>query len=344
MGEIAYSLVDIAKAIGAEIHGDDTGIIHSIAPIQTAHSGQLSFLANSKYRKFLTTTKASAVIVSADDLTDCPTTALVMRQPYLGFAKAARLFVRQSGQMGGIHPSAIIADGCHIHETAVISANVVLESGVVVGKNSVIGPACVIGSGTTIGEHTVLQANVSIYYDSVIGDHVIIHSGAVIGSDGFGLAKDEGEWIKIPQLGRVVIQNHVEIGANTTIDRGALDDTIIEQGVKLDNQIQIGHNVRVGENTAIAACTGVSGSATIGKHCMIAGMVGFAGHVSTVDHVVITGMTVVSKNVNEPGVYSSGTGIEPHQRWRKNAVRFRQLDEMSKRLKGVEDELEKLRE
>ncbi len=342
MGEIAYPLADIAQAIGAEVHGEQASLIHGIAPIQTAGSGQISFLAHSKYRKFLSKTKASAVILTAEDVTDCPTTALVMKQPYLGFAKAAQLFVRPASQTSGIHPSAIIAEDCHVHESAVIAANVVLEPGVVIGKNSLIGPACVIGAGTTIGEHTTLHANVTVYHDIVIGDHVIIHSGTVIGSDGFGLAKEDKEWLKIPQLGRVVIKDYVEIGANTTIDRGALDDTVIEQGVKLDNQIQVGHNVRIGENTAIAACTGISGSTNIGKNCMIAGMVGFAGHVSTANNVIITGMTVVSKDIKQPGIYSSGTGIEPHQRWRKNAVRFRQLDEMNKRLKSIEQALTKL--
>lgn len=335
----SFKLSDIAKHIHADIKGNPDKAISGLAPLQSASQEQLAFLDNSKYRKFLQATKAGAVIIHPNEQEFCPVDALIVDKPYVAYAKVAQLFAYDANIAEGIHVSAVIGNNCKIASTAKIAANVVIADDVVIADNVTIHPGCVIGQGVTIGENTTLWANVTLYHGVKLGNEIIIHSGAVIGSDGFGMANQQGEWLKIPQLGTVIIHDKVEIGANTTIDRGALGDTIIGKGVKLDNQIQIGHNVEIGEHTAIAACSGVSGSTKIGKHCMISGMVGFTGHFEVTDNVVITGMTMVSKAINKPGIYSSGTAMEPHKKWLKNAVRFRQLDDMAKKINQLEQQL-----
>ena len=334
-----FHLGEIADKIGAQLHGDADCAINAIRPLQSAKAGDLSFLNNPKYQKFLSNTRASAVILSPEAQVHCRGHALVMDNPYVGYAKAATLFATTPLAEPGIHSSAVVADKCQIDPAAQICANAVIGLGVVIGARSIIGAGCVISDNVSIGEDTILYPNVTIYHQVRIGSRVVINSGAVIGADGFGIAKHEGQWLKIPQLGTVVLEDDVEIGANTTIDRGALDDTVIGRGVKLDNQIQVGHNVTIGENTAIAACSGISGSVDIGKNCMISGMVGFTGHFKVADNVMITGQTMVSKGIDKPGVYSSGTVMEPHASWKKNAVRFRQLDDLAKRINQLEKQL-----
>jgi UDP-3-O-[3-hydroxymyristoyl] glucosamine N-acyltransferase len=334
----SYSLSEIAQKIDAKIQGNADIQITGLAPLQMAKAGQIAFLDNAKYRKYLQETQASAVILNPKEANNCPTTALIVTNPYVAYAKIATLFGYKPAHKPGIHETAVIGTDCVIDKTASIGPYVVIGNHVHIGANTVIESRCSLGDYVAIGNHCLLWPNVTLYHGVKIHNGVILHSGAVVGSDGFGMANDQGKWLKIPQLGTVVIYDDVEIGANTTIDRGALGDTIIEKGVKLDNQIQIGHNVHIGEYTAMAACSGVSGSTKIGKHCLISGMVGFTGHFEVADNVVITGMTMVSKAIDKPGIYSSGTAMEPHQQWKKNAVRFRQLDEMAKRIAKLEQE------
>ncbi len=333
-------LSELATILGAELKGDPNKSITGIATLHQAQPEQVSFLANQRYLKHLGDTQAGAVIIARDYLDACPVDALIIDNPYLAYAKTANYFADLPEAITGIHPTASVADDCHIADSASIGAQCIIEPGAVIAEDAIIGPGSYIGHNVHVGKATRLWANVTVYHGVQIGERTVIHSGVVLGADGFGMAKDaEGNWLKIPQIGSVVVGDDVEIGANTTIDRGALGDTIIGRGVKLDNQIQVGHNVEIGEFTAIAACTGISGSVKIGKHCMISGMVGFTGHFEVADHVTITGATVVSKPLTKPGVYSSGTAIENHHTWRKNAVRFRQLDEMHRRIQQLEKQV-----
>jgi UDP-3-O-[3-hydroxymyristoyl] glucosamine N-acyltransferase len=337
MTQIEKTLGQLARYVGAQLLGDPQCVIKGLGSLQSAIPGQLSFLDNPVYRKFLPTTKASAVILSATDVSACPCNALVVDDPYFTYAKIAELFIDSGNQPVGIHPSAIIGNNCHIDPTAIISANVVIEDNSTIGANTMIAPGTVVGRNCSIGADCQIAANVTLYHNTQIGHRVIIHSGAVVGADGFGIAEKDGVWFKVPQLGRAIIHDDVEIGANTTIDRGALSDTVIEKGVKLDNQIQIGHNVHIGEHTAIAACTGVAGSTQIGKHCKIAGGVGINGHLEIADYSVITGMAMVTNSIKVPGIYSSGTGVMSNQEWKKNVARFRQLDRLFKRFSSAQE-------
>ncbi len=329
----------IADAIGAVVEGDRDCLISGVATLESASRGDITFLANSRYRKFLKSTKASAVIIAADDSSECPTNCLIVEEPYLGYARAATLLFPAEKPDAGIHPSASVSTDAVIDESAYIGARCVIESGVTVGANSVIGPGTVLKEGVVIGRECHLVANVTICHKSHLMNRILIHPGVVIGADGFGIAKDKDGWLKVPQLGIVRIADDVEIGANTTIDRGALGDTVIEKGVKLDNQIQIAHNVFIGAHTAIAACSGIAGSARIGKNCAIGGGVGILGHLEIVDNVHVTAMSLVTNSITKPGVYSSGTPLEESRPWRKNYVRMKQLDDMAHRISKLEKTL-----
>jgi UDP-3-O-[3-hydroxymyristoyl] glucosamine N-acyltransferase len=333
-----YSLAELARTIGAVLQGDPGCRIERVAPIDKAGPGAISFLASKKYLESLKATKASAVILPPDTLLSCPVNALVTDNPYLGYAKIAAL-LNPAELEPGIHLSAIISESSRIHSRVHIEANVVIQDNVVIAEGTRIGAGSVIGREVQIGQDCDIRARVTLCDRCVIGNKVTVQPGAVIGGDGFGFASDKGAWVKIPQLGRVIVGDGVEIGANTTIDRGALEDTIIEEGVILDNQIQIGHNTRIGAHTAIVACTGISGSTRIGKHCTIAGAVGIAGHIEIVDNVHITGMSMVTKSVMEPGLYSSGIPLQPNREWHRNAIRFRHLEEMAQKLKKLEKQL-----
>ncbi len=329
-------LGELANQVGALLEGDPECEIDSVSTLQSASHGQIAFLANSKYRRYLPGTKAGAVILKQEELAQCPTSALVSDNPYLTYARVASLLNPNSDASSGIDPSAMVADDCQLEEGVTVGPHAVIESGVRLGAGAVVGAGCVIGRQSEIGAGSRLYPNVSVYHGVKIGTNAIIHSGVVIGSDGFGMANDQGRWVKVPQLGGVVIGNDVEIGANTTIDRGALEDTVIEDGVKLDNQIQVAHNVRIGAHTAIAGCVGIAGSTQIGRRCQIGGGVGIVGHLTIADDVYVTAMSLVTGNINKPGLYSSGTPLEPNSAWQKNAVRFRQLDDMARRLKEIE--------
>ena len=325
-------LKDLAGYISADLHGDAECVITGIGTLQAAKSGQLAFLNNPTYRCYLSKTHAAAVVIAPKDLALCQTNALVVDDPYFAYAKLASLFSKKPVATPGIHPSVIIGKSCQIDPSVSIAANVVIGDEVSIGPRTVIGPGCVIGTDCHIGSDCMIDARVVLYDRTHMGDRVVIHSGAVIGSDGFGFVNKHDTWHGIPQLGGVCIQSDVQIGANTTIDRGAVDDTIIEEGVKIDNQVQVAHNVQIGEHTAIAACVGIAGSAKIGKYCRIGGGVAINGHVEIVDHTALTGTATVSKSIKIPGVYSSGTGLMPNQEWRKNAVRFRNLDKILRKI------------
>ena len=337
---MALTLGEIAKFLQAELVGDENIIIEGLATLTAAQPGQLSFLANLAYRDQLNTTQASAVIVHPKQLGDVQSAALVLSNPYLGYARVSALFETLPAATQTIHDSASVSSSAQLGEGVSIGANAVIEDNAVLAKGVIIGAGSVVGSNSRVGENSRIHQNVSIYHDVVVGKNAVIHSGVVIGSDGFGFAQDQGKWVKIHQIGGVLIGNDVEIGANSAIDRGALSDTCIGDGVKLDNFIQIAHNVEIGENTAIAAGSMVAGSTKIGAHCTLAGGVGVTGHLTLVDGTHVTAMSLVTKNVTEPGSYSSGTAMSKTADWRKSAARFRQLDDLSKRLKSVEKSIQ----
>ena len=333
---MGYTLRDIAEALGAQVHGDENCPIDQVATLADAGPGSISFLANRRYRPQLLKTRASAVILESEFLSACPVAALTMSNPYLGYAQVAALLAPELPVAVGIHPTAYISDTASVDASASIGPQAVVEDHAHVGARSLIGPGCVVETSVTIGDDCIVKANVTICHGVRIGDRVLVHPGVVIGADGFGIANDGGVWIKVPQLGAVVVADDVEIGANTTIDRGALADTIIEEGVKLDNLIQIGHNVRIGAHTAIAAGVAIGGSATIGKRCTIGGAAAIAGHLEIADDVHLTATSAVPNSIPEPGLYSSGMPVQDNRTWRKNIVRLRQLDEMARRLKNLE--------
>ena len=332
-----YTLSELADFLQVEVQGNAECTVGGLSTLQDAEPGTLSFLANPAYEKYLSDSKASAVILSPDMAKGFNGNALVMSNPYLGFAKVSRLFEAGDGEQVGIHPSAVVADSATVDSTAWVGPGVVVEDGVDVQARARILGGCFIGQNCQIGEDTILKANVTLCHGVAVGARGIIHSGAVLGSDGFGFAHAAGEWIKIAQLGGVIIGDDVEIGANTVIDRGALDNTVIHDGVKLDNLIQIAHNVEIGCNTAIAANVGISGSTKVGSGCTIAGGSGLAGHLTIADNVHIAGMAMITKSITKAGAWSSaGIGTMPVKDWRKNTVRFRQLDDMARRLRSLE--------
>lgn len=336
-----YSLVEIAEHIGASIvlksnNNPQDITITSTATLQAASEGQITFLANSKYVSQLASTQASAVIIDDKSVDSCTVDALVMSNPYLGYALVAQLLDTTPLPADSIHPSAVIDKTVIIGENVSIGANAVIESGVILGDFISIGPGCFIGKNVKIGTGTKLWANVSIYHNVILGDDCLVQSNTVIGSDGFGYAKNKDKWVKIPQVGSVIIGNNVEIGASTTIDRGAIDNTEIHDGVILDNQIQIAHNVIIGENTAIAGCTVVGGSTEIGKNNTIAGAIAINGHIKITDNCYFTGMSMVTKSILKPAVYSSGMPCQENKEWHKMNARIRKLDNMSKRITKLE--------
>jgi UDP-3-O-[3-hydroxymyristoyl] glucosamine N-acyltransferase len=332
----SYSLREIKERFGGEIAGDPATEVCSVATLEAATPESIAFLANARYLAQLKTTRAGAVILGeqAREATRIP--RIVSANPYAYFARVSGLLNPAPLARPGAHASAVIDPSASVAADAEIGPCVVIGARASIGAGCIIGAGCSIGEGASIGEASRLYANVTVYHECVIGSRVIVHSGAVIGADGFGIAMDEGRWVKVPQVGRVVIGNDVEIGANTTVDRGALDDTVIEEGVKLDNQIQIGHNVHIGAHTAIAACAGVAGSARIGRHCRIGGASGIAGHLTIADNVEISTYTLVTKSISQPGTYTGAYVFEPHREWRKNAVHLRHLAELADRVRVLE--------
>jgi UDP-3-O-[3-hydroxymyristoyl] glucosamine N-acyltransferase len=334
---MALTLGTLADEIGGTLqNGDPASEVASVATLQHAVAGDISFLANRGYRKFLDSTRATAVILAPEHLPNCPVAAIVTDNPYVAYARAAAILFPPAPGRRGAHPSAVIGDDCTIDASAWVGPHCIVENGATIEAGVQLAGGNYIGAGSVIGPGSRLAANVVICHGVVIGTRVTIAAGAVVGSDGFGLASDNGEWVPVPQLGSVRVGNDVDIGANTTIDRGALEDTVLENGVRLDNQIQVAHNVHIGAHTAIAGCVGISGSARIGKHCMIGGGAGIVGHLEITDNVVVTGMTMVTRSITEPGVYSSGVPAQDNDSWNRNYARFRQLDKLARKVHKLE--------
>ena len=321
-------LASVVASLGGELYGDGTLLVSGIAPLDMASSSQLSFLSHPKYQQQLLASKAACVIVGTDmqELAKARGACIVTDQPYLYFARLTQLWKRKSEALRpvGVHPTAVV------HSTAVVH------------PSASIGPLCVLEQGAHIGANTVLKSRVTVGENCIVGERCIVHSGVVIGADGFGFAPNAGAWEKIEQLGSVRIGNDVEIGANTCIDRGALQDTVIEDGVKLDNLIQIGHNVRVGKHTAMAGCVGVAGSATIGAHCTLGGGAIVLGHLSVADHVNISAATVVTRSIRKPGHYTGMFPLDENVAWEKNAAALKQLHSLRDRIRALEEQLKKM--
>lgn len=334
------SLGRLAHQFKLQLRGNPQHQIRGVATLASAGSDHLAFMANPLYRSQLKDTKAGVVVLSADDAEHFDGNVLIADDAYLAWAKLAAQFDRRSKISGGVHPSAVVDASAQIDDTAAIDAGVVVGERAVIGANVRIGAGSFIGADCHVGANSRLEPRVVLQSNVKLGQRVIIHPGAVIGADGFGLAFDgaAGQWIKVPQLGGVSIGDDSEVGANTTIDRGALEDTIIGCDVRLDNQIQIAHNVVVGDHTAMAGCSAVAGSARIGKYCMIAGGVGILGHLELCDRVTVTAMSLVTRSINKPGTYSSGTPLQDNAQWRRNAVRIRQLDDLARRVRRLEHE------
>ncbi len=340
MNTSTYTADEIAERFGLQVHGDGSVAVHGVATLAQAGPGQLSFLANPRYRAQLADSTAAIVVLRADDAEAAPGTALIARDPYVAFAKIAALFDVAPLRPPGIHPSASIDPSAQVAASAHIGAFVSIGARSVVGEGCVIGPGCVIGEDCQVGAGSELIARVTLVTRVRLGQRVRVHPGAVLGADGFGLAMDAGRWIKVPQLGGVRIGDDCEIGANTCVDRGALEDTTLEEDVRLDNLVQVAHNVHIGAHSAIAGCTGIAGSAKIGRYVMLGGAVGVVGHLEICDKVVVTGKSVVRNSIHEPGEYSSGTPLTDNRTWRKNAARFKQLDALARRILSVSKEKE----
>lgn len=330
------SLLELSKIVNGKVIGDDSCVINSVATLTTASPGQISFLSNSKFNKSLNKTNASAVILKEIDSTAYSGNCIVVDDPHVAYAKIAMELHPLSPVSGKIHSTAVVAKSANLDTVCSIGANCVIEENATIGKNVIIESGCYIGRDTVIENDTRIYPNVVIKHGSLIGKRCIIDSGTVIGSDGFGNANDNGRWVKIPQIGIVIIGDDVQIGSNTVIDRGALENTIIGNGVIMDNLIHIAHNVVIGDNTAVAGCVGIAGSTTIGHNCMFAGQVGISGHIEITDNVTVTGAANVFQSVKEAGVYSSGTPLEPFKQWQKSNFRFKKLDEMARQIKMLE--------
>ena len=329
-------LGELAERFGCELIGDPDVLIENVASLGNAGPGSLSFLSGRHFKSQLPSTKAAAVILRAADADDCPAAALISDDPYASYARMAGDIHPAPTFEPGIHTSAVVAASASVSESAHVAPNAVIEDDVVVGDNSVIGPGSVLGPGCRIGADCRVHANVTLVRAVVVGDRCIFHSGSVIGSDGFGNALTAEGWLKVPQLGGVRIGDDVELGANTTIDCGAIGDTIIENGVRLDNQVQIAHNAQIGEHTAMAACCGIAGSTVIGKRCMFAGMAGTVGHITVCDDVIVSGQGVLTRDISEPGVYAGLFPAEPVSVWNRRVASFRRLGKLIERVSKLE--------
>ncbi|ORT50466.1 UDP-3-O-(3-hydroxymyristoyl) glucosamine N-acyltransferase [Vibrio sp. qd031] len=337
---ITLTLQQVADIAGGTLIGDSAATVSQFQAMDKAQPGDISFLTNPKYRKHLAQCNATCVLVKQADAEHCSANAIVVDDPYVAYAKVAQKLDKTPKAATGIAPSAVISDSAILGNNVSVGANAVIETGARLADNVVIGANCFIGKNASIGEGTQLWSNVAVYHDVQIGERCLVQSQTTIGSDGFGYANEQGEWIKIPQTGSVIIGNRVEIGASACIDRGAIGNTVVEDNVILDNLIQIAHNVHIGYGTAIAGATTIAGSTTVGKYCIIGGATVINGHIEIVDQVTITGMGMVMRSIKEKGVYSSGIPLQKNAEWRKTATRVHRIDEMNKRLKTVEKLLE----
>jgi UDP-3-O-[3-hydroxymyristoyl] glucosamine N-acyltransferase len=329
-------LADLAARIGATLDGDGEVRVDHVATLEHAGPGALTFLVGVRYRGLLATTRASAVIVAPAHASGTRLPKLVHANPYAAYASAATILYPVARAAAGVHASAIVAESARVDPSAAVGAHAVIGDGARIAPRVEIGAGCSVGAGVVLGEDVVLHSNVTLYARSVVGARTIIHAGAVIGSDGFGMAEEGGRWIKIPQVGRVVIGADCEIGANTTIDRGAIDDTVIEDDVKLDNQIQIGHNCVIGAHTAIAGCVGIAGSTRIGRNCKIGGAAMISGHLNIADNTVVSGSTGVFHSIDTAGVYTGAFPALPHREWQHVMSVTRRLRTLEARINALE--------
>jgi UDP-3-O-[3-hydroxymyristoyl] glucosamine N-acyltransferase len=333
---MAVSLGELAVRFGCELRGDPDALVDCVGTLANADARAVAYLSEPRNKRELTTTKAGVVVVDHASAHACPTAALICNNPRATFARIASLLHPSRKISPGVHPSAVIAASARIDPTAHVGAHAIVGDRAVLGPRTHVGPQCFVDDDVVLGEDVHLVARVTVCYGVQIGARTVIQPGVVIGGDGFGFAPENGKWVKVPQVGSVRVGTDVEIGANTTIDRGAIEDTVIEEGVKLDNLIQIGHNVRIGAHTVIAGCTGISGSTIIGKGCIIGGAVGIAGHITIADGVMITGFAMVSNSLPKPGVYSSGVPVEESKIWRRQVARYRRLEELDRRVRALE--------
>jgi UDP-3-O-[3-hydroxymyristoyl] glucosamine N-acyltransferase len=330
------TLGEIAVRHGLELAGDPDQAVIGVATLAGATPGTITFCAAPKYRQLLTGTRATAVVLAREMLADCPVAALVSPQPYAAYARIAAALHPLPPVIAGIAASASFTGSATVAASAWVGPNAVIGEGAVIGERCSIGPNCVVESRARLGDDCRLQAGVTICHDVTVGARCVLKPGAVVGSDGFGFAPDRDGFVKVPHVGNVRLGDDVEVGANTTIDRGTIDDTIIEDGVKLDNQVQVGHNCRIGAHTVVAGCVGISGSSIIGRRCMLGGAVGIAGHLEIGDDVVVTGYSLVSHSLPGPGTYSSGMPAIEAANWRRAVARLRRLDALERRLTRLE--------
>ncbi len=333
---MTLTLGELAQKLGLELRGEAGLAIRGVCALAPGKPGHLSFLTDGSHRKQLVTTQAAAVILHPKEAEGWHGPALLAKNPHAAFARAAAMFEQRVKPATGVHPSAWVSPQARLDPSASVGPMSVVEAGAQIGPNVEIGPGCVVGRDVKIGDGTRLVARVTLCDGVTLGRRCNVEPGAVLGARGFGLTQDGERWLEVPQLGSVVVGDDVEIGANTTVDRATFDNTVIEDGVKLDNQVHVGHNCRIGKHTAIAGCVGISGSSDIGARCQIGGAVGIAGQLRIADDVVITGYSLVTKSVEQPGLYSSGIPIVPAAEWRRQVARLRQLDEVAERLRALE--------
>ncbi len=341
---MALTLDELAQLSGAELRGESSRLISRVATLDEAGEGAISFLANRRYKSQLKSTDASAVILAEEDAADCPVDCLVSDNPYLAHARVMSVLYPEPVGSVGIHASAVVEPSAQIDGSASIGANCYIGPGVIVEADVVIGPGCVVLDNAFIGEGSRLVASVTLCTDTRLGRRCLIHPGAVIGGDGFGLANEEGAWVKVPQIGRAILGDDVEIGSCSSIDRGAIGDTRLADGVKIDSQVHVAHNVQIGEHTALAGCSAIAGSSKVGAYCTIAGGAGITGHVELADHVHVSGVTSVTRSIGKPGLYTGTVPAMEHAVWLKNFARLRHLDDMVRRVKQLERELAALKD
>lgn len=331
---VRHTAGSLAERFGLDLRGDPATLVAGVATLETASAAHLAFLANPRYRSQLPGTSAAVVVLREEDADACLATVLVASDPYVAFAKIAALFDRPTAIEPGVHPSAVVDSTASVDPGAQVGPFATVGPRSRIGAGALVGPGCVIGEDCVVGPGCELVARVTLVKRVRLGSRVRIHPGAVLGADGFGLAMDAGRWTKVPQLGGVLVGDDCEIGANTCIDRGALGDTVLEEDVRLDNQIQVGHNAHIGAHTAMAGCAAVAGSARIGRYCLVGGGAGILGHLELCDRVVVTAMSLVTHSIREPGEYSSGTPLMDNRTWRRNAARFKQLDALARRVRA----------
>jgi len=333
------TLAQIVSRLGGRVVGEAQTLIRQVGSLERAQPDQITFFASPRYKAMLVATRAGAVVLAAEAEALTARPRIVCENPYAYFARVSRILNPSDAPQPGIHPSAQVAASARVPASARIEAGAVIGGNAVLGERVWIGAGCVIEDGAAIDDDSRLYASVVVNRDCRIGARAILHSGVVIGADGFGVAPDSGRWIKVPQIGRVLIGDDVEIGANTTIDRGAIDDTVIEDGVKLDNQIQIGHNCRIGAHTAMAGFSGVAGSTDIGKHCTIGAAAVILGHLRLVDHVDVSAGTVISRSIHQAGTYTGMFPFDDNASWARNTAQVRRLSELARRLRDLEKEV-----